>query len=144
MVNLDILSSEDPAYQHCLFIRRQVFILEQKVPEEIEIDEFENSCDHFLLTSDGKPAATGRLRVKGDKIKFERIATLPEFRGLGVGRDLMEGMTNHARTQYPALIPFMNAQADAIGFYEKLGWECEGDIFFEANIPHRAMRLRYL
>jgi predicted GNAT family N-acyltransferase len=55
---------DDADYQEALSIRRQVFIQEQRVPEEIEIDEFEKSSEHFLLVVAGIPAATGRLRKK--------------------------------------------------------------------------------
>lgn len=132
---------DSPEYQLALGIRRRVFIEEQKVPENLEIDEFENVCDYFLTLKDGLPLATGRLRKKDSFIKFERIATIPEARGKGVGRSLMLFMMNEASLSYPTLIPYMHSQLEAAPFYEKLGWKREGEIFYEANIPH--IRMRY-
>lgn len=133
------LITHESDYQDALSIRRQVFINEQNVPEEIEIDEFEKSSDHFLLVVAGKPAATGRLRVKNDLIKFERIATLKDYRGQGLGKKLMEFMLQYAQKNYPTLTPYMHSQMDAVPFYEKLGWTVKGEIFYEASIPHKAM-----
>lgn len=87
----------------------------------------------------GIPAATGRLRVKNKFIKFERIATLNDYRGQGLGKILMEFMLAHAQKNYPTYTPYMHSQMDAVPFYEKLGWKAQGEIFFEANIPHRVM-----
>ena len=87
----------------------------------------------------GYAAATGRLRVKKPYIKFERIATLSDHRGQGLGKILMQTMQKHAEIKHPTLIPFMHSQLDAVPFYEKLGWRAEGEIFFEADIPHRVM-----
>ena len=126
-------------YETALAIRRRVFIEEQKVPENIEIDEFECNSHHFLVSEDGVPLATGRLRIVGQKIKFERIATLAEARNQGLGKFMITKMANFAETNYPELTPYMHSQESAVGFYEKLGWKKLGDIFYEANIPHFAM-----
>jgi predicted GNAT family N-acyltransferase len=128
-----------PEYAEALKIRCEVFIGEQKVPEEIEIDEHECGSHHFLATVDGQPAATARLRLKGDYIKFERIAVLKKFRGQGVGKNLMDELLGFARDTYPELVPFMHSQESAVGFYEKLGWMKKGPLFTEAGIPHQAM-----
>lgn len=128
-------------YQKALQIRNQVFVQEQNVPLHIEVDEFEKSAQHFLVLVDGEPAGTGRLRVKDQYIKFERIATMNKFRGQGIGRHLMIEMMKVALSDYSKFTPYMNAQADAVGFYEKLGWVRVGDIFYEANIPHYGMTL---
>jgi predicted GNAT family N-acyltransferase len=133
------LITSDAEYQEALSIRRKVFIQEQNVPEDIEIDEYEKTSEHFLLVVAGLPAATGRLRIKNKFIKFERIATLKDYRGQGLGKVLMESMLAHAQKNYPTYTPYMHSQMDAVPFYEKLGWKSQGDIFFEANIPHRVM-----
>lgn len=136
------LITSDSDYQKALVTRREVFIKEQKVPAEIEIDEFEQSSEHFLLVVADQPAATGRLRIKNHFIKFERIATLKDYRGQGLGKIIMEAMLAHAQKKYPTLTPYMHSQTEAVPFYEKLGWKTQGDIFFEANIPHRVMTFK--
>ncbi len=133
------LVSTDGEYQQVLAIRREVFVQEQNVPESIEIDEFETTSDHFLVLVDNQPAGCGRLRLKGHFAKFERIATLKQFRGSGVGSKLMSFMMNHACQKFPGALPYMHSQAEAIPFYQKLGWSVEGEIFYEANIPHQTM-----
>jgi predicted GNAT family N-acyltransferase len=135
-----IVASESD-YAKCLDIRRKVFIEEQNVPEDIEIDEFEQEAVHFLALVDGIPLGTGRLRLKKQYVKFERIATLKEARGSGVGKELMRIMQDYAHAHYPAYVPAMHAQTSAVGFYEKLGWQARGDIFYEAEIPHRLLLL---
>ena len=74
-------------YEIYLMIRKAVFIEEQYVPKDQEIDSFENSSIHFLAYYNKTPAGTGRLRIKEHCIKFERIATLKAFRGKGVGKN---------------------------------------------------------
>ncbi|MFQ5729992.1 MAG: GNAT family N-acetyltransferase, partial [Waddliaceae bacterium] len=85
--------------------------------------------------------ATGRFRVDGPFLKFERIATLPSARGKGVGKALMEAMQVAGYKKYPYHLPFMHSQSNVISFYEKLGWIPLGETFFEAGIPHRMMIL---
>ncbi len=126
-------------YQAVLEIRREVFVKEQNVPVELEIDEFESICDYFLILKNNTPVATGRLRIKNQFIKFERIATRLPFRGLGLGRELMLEMMTYAQKHYPKLVPYMHSQLEASPFYEKLGWAPQGEIFVEAGIPHQAM-----
>ena len=135
----EVTTEED--YQACLKIRRQVFIEGQQVPEEIEIDAYEKQAVHFLAFYEDKPVATGRFRIKKGFLKFERIATLPEFRGKGIARALMLEMQKVGTERYPNYLPAMHAQAEVIPFYEKLGWVVVGERFVEADIQHQAMVL---
>ncbi len=129
-------------YRLALQVRRSVFVVEQGVPESIEIDEYEAISEHFVVLKNGQPVGAGRLRLKGSLGKFERIATLKEVRGTGVGRALMEYMQTYAARKYPTYQRVMHAQESAIPFYEKLGWRIEGERFFEAGIAHRLMIYR--
>lgn len=128
-----------PEYEQALNIRREVFVKEQKVPESIEVDEYECNSHHFLVTKDSRPVACGRMRIVGQKIKFERIATLKNERGLGLGKFLVSKMAQFAEENYPELLPYMHSQMSAVGFYEKLGWRKDSEVFYEADIPHLAM-----
>lgn len=127
------------AYNDVLEIRKKVFVDEQNIPLELEVDETESEAIYFLTYSDDRPAATGRLREYGKYIKFERIATLKEWRGKGVGRNLMEAMLDYAKKNFPGKVPYMHSQESAVAFYERLGWRKSGDPFMEADIPHQAM-----
>ncbi|MGE6759974.1 GNAT family N-acetyltransferase [Corallococcus interemptor] len=133
------LVDNDADFQTCVDIRLKVFVEEQSVPEDMELDEFETVSKHFLVTVNGKGITTGRLRPYGSFVKFERIATLLEERGKGTGRVLMECMMDYAERHYPDHLPMMHAQISALGFYEKLGWMPVGDEFDEAGITHLVM-----
>ncbi|MES2526614.1 MAG: GNAT family N-acetyltransferase [Bdellovibrionota bacterium] len=133
------IDSQSPLYQKSLMIREEVFIKEQEIDPRVEIDEYESTSIYFLTLLDHHPVATGRLRESGDKIKFERIATLEKYRGRGFGKHLMDAMMRYAQAKFPDQKPFMHAQLSAADFYEKLGWTRVGEIFEEADIPHIAM-----
>jgi predicted GNAT family N-acyltransferase len=88
---------------------------------------------------DGKPVGTGRLRLKKSYAKFERIATLKNLRGAGIGRSLMDFMEAYALEKHPLYLRAMHAQAEAVGFYLKLDWVAIGEAFIEADIEHRVL-----
>ncbi|HXH30679.1 MAG TPA: GNAT family N-acetyltransferase [Bacteriovoracaceae bacterium] len=137
MGDLRTILITDPAdYASALRIRREVFIEEQSVPQEIEIDSFEDEALHFLCFKGLLPAGTGRLRKKSPFMKFERIATLKRFRRQGVGKNLVTHMQNHAQETFPDYLPAMHAQLDAVAFYKTLEWRAWGETFYEAGIPH--------
>ena len=126
-------------YNELLAIRRTVFIDGQDVPEDLEVDGLDSECTHFLVTVDGVPVGTARLREVSGAGKVERVAVLPEYRGRGLGRDLMHAMhAEAARRDLPRLK--LNAQQAVVGFYSDLGYDLVGEPFVEAGIPHQAMR----
>ncbi len=126
-------------YEQVLLIRKRVFIQEQGISRELEIDESELLATYFLTTLEDMPVATGRLRVVEGRVKFERIAVLKEMRGLGVGREIMEFMLSYAKINYPNLGFYLHAQESSVGFYEKRGWQKRGPSFEEAGILHQSM-----
>src|SRR5690554_2993472 len=107
-------------YNECLEIRKKVFREEQKWAKEDEIDEFEDEAVHFLAFVGDRPAGTARFRFKDGLIKFERVATLPAFRGQGVGSNVIKKMLDEAKDQFPSYLPAMHAQTHAVPFYKKL------------------------
>lgn len=128
-----------PDDRHAVYaVRHRVFVQEQGVPEEIEQDALDAEADHALmLDATGRPVATGRLLPDGH---IGRVAVLPEWRGRGLGRRIMEYLTELAGRRGLERIE-LNAQLDALGFYEALGYEPVGETFIEAGIVHQAMRL---
>ena len=116
-------------------IRRQVFIVEQKVPEELEWDEFDETSTHFIASVGGKPIGTARLKTDG---QIGRMAVLESYRNHGIGSQLLQLVLSTAEVKhYPKV--YLHAQVEAIPFYKKHGFTSEGDIFYEADIPHRGM-----
>ena len=130
------------SFAACREIRREVFCLEQKVPEAIEWDGLDGQCRHFLLRVDGAPAATARTRPYGQNAyKVERVAVLKSHRGSGLGNTLMKHVIDHARGS-GAAAAVLNAQIAVRDFYERLGFTADGPEFMEADIPHVHMTLR--
>jgi len=117
-------------------VRRQVFVVEQCVPEEEEWDDGDEVCVHVLATRNREPVGTGRLSPAG---KIGRLAVLSEFRGRGLG-DRMLGMLIEQACHRGLLEVTLNAQVQVVPFYEKRGFKAEGPVFDEAGIPHRRMR----
>ena len=88
-MNLKIqLVKNKEEYKDILEIRKQVFIREQNVPESIEI-EYENVSSHVICFLDGNPIGTGRWRKSDFGIKLERFAVLKKYRGLGIGKEIV-------------------------------------------------------
>ncbi|PSK91824.1 putative GNAT family N-acyltransferase [Murinocardiopsis flavida] len=120
-------------------IRGAVFIAEQAVPAEMESDTDDLTADHFLARLDGAPVGTGRLVVHGAEAHLGRLAVLPQARGARVGVALVAAIERRAAERGLSAVD-LNAQSDAIGFYEKLGYAAFGPEFMDAGIPHQAMR----
>ena len=127
-------------------VRMIVFVEEQQVPPEEELDALDITATHFLARlADAAPNDTeaivgaARLVDKGEgKGKIGRVAVLREHRGRGVGALLMRQAEQTAREQgftYLAL----DAQCYAIPFYEKLGYVAQGNVFLDCAIEHRYM-----
>jgi predicted GNAT family N-acyltransferase len=118
-------------------VREPVFVIEQGVPEEIELDELDPQCHHVLARDEtGRPIGTGRLSPQG---KIGRLGVLAEWRGRGVGDALLQALVDLARSRGHALVE-LHAQIDAVGFYERFAFEPVGKEFVEAGIVHRTMR----
>ncbi len=123
-------------------IRLRVFVREQGVPREIELDEDDKGATHFLAYLHGRAVGTARLVVVQGQAKIGRMAVLKGYRGRGVGRELVKRAVGLARNNGAKMI-FLHAQAPVIGFYEKMGFHCVGRPFVEAGIPHRKMVLTH-
>lgn len=121
-----------------LEIRREVFCREQGVPEGEEMDGLDDACRHYLARLDDDPVGTARTRIlTGGEAKIERVAVRAPFRALGIGRALM---TQLIADLGPAPIA-LNAQLRTVGFYQRLGFKAEGDVFLDAGIDHVRMTL---
>lgn len=120
-------------------IRRAVFIVEQRIPEELEWDEHDQDAVHVLVeAADGTPIGTGRL-IGGGRIG--RMAVLAPWRGRGVGSAILESLVDAACGAGYAELR-LHAQTHALAFYARMGFVAHGDEFMEAGIPHREMVLR--
>ncbi|MEU3336054.1 GNAT family N-acetyltransferase [Streptomyces sp. NPDC002144] len=147
----DVRIAVDPAdLEACFAVRKEVFVGEQGVPEDIEYDAYDAVALHVLaVRDDGVPLGTGRLlhgeaaaaKVDGDLSvgSLGRLAVTREARGLGVGVALVRAIEDAARARGLTAVD-LHAQTHALGFYERLGYAAYGPEYPEAGIPHRAMR----
>ncbi len=131
----------------CLWIRRVVFIDEQAVPEDEELDGLDAESTHFLAEWQADPSGyvdegwipvgTARLRPLPDGItgKVERVCVLKEHRGTGVGLAIMHEVEAEARRHGRTRLK-LASQEDAVPFYERQGYRAFGERFMDANIPH--------
>lgn len=118
-------------------VRFAVFVEEQGVPPEIEIDEFDPVSLHALaIDGDGRVLGTGRLLPDGH---IGRMAVARSARGAGVGGAILAALIDAARARGDREVA-LNAQTHAMPFYERFGFVAEGEEFDDAGIPHRSMR----
>ena len=117
-------------------IRTTVFVQEQRVPPEIEMDDRDAVSVHALAFVDGAPVGTGRLLPDGH---IGRMAVLREARASGVGSAVLERLVEEARRRgFREAV--LSAQTHALAFYRKHGFEAVGEVYEEAGISHQEMR----
>ncbi|MGG1600895.1 GNAT family N-acetyltransferase [Paenibacillus naphthalenovorans] len=144
-MNLNIIPVHtEEQLNDCFSVRMNVFVKEQQVPPDLEMDEFDvswSACRHFLAADGEKPVGTARWRMYDSRTaKLQRIAVLAPYRGRGIGRLLIQAMEEDIRSQgVPAVI--LDAQTQAEPFYRKLGYETiSPEPFLDAGIWHVRMR----
>jgi predicted GNAT family N-acyltransferase len=121
-------------------IRRLVFIDEQHVPEQIEMDAEDAAAFHIIAMDGDVAVGCGRMVMHLGEVKIGRMAVLRERRGEGIGRLILEYLMNAARERgFRRAI--LHAQLTAEGFYLKQGYLPRGEVFEEAGIAHRLMEL---
>ena len=129
----------DVDYADIRRIRVEVFVEEQGVPEELELDDRDAACTHVLAFDDtGAVVGTGRIDADG---KIGRVAVRAGARRTGVGLAMMDLLHQIARERGLAEV-WCHAQVGAIPFYERLGYTQLGEVFLEAGIEHVEMRKR--
>ena len=124
-------------------LRMQVFVQEQGVPREIEIDEFDTMCRHVVVTNRlGHGVATGRLVSDAPGVaRIGRMAVARELRGSRVGRQVLDALIAAARDRGDTEA-VLHAQVHAQHFYARAGFVPEGEVYDEAGIDHITMRMK--
>lgn len=122
-------------------IRFAVFVEEQKVPPEMELDEHDAHCLHVLARIDGRAVGTGRLlpAEAGGVSHIGRMAVDSRFRSRGVGAAMLLALMQAARDRGDREI-VLSAQIQAAGFYRRHGYVEEGGTYLDAGIVHQSMR----
>ena len=120
------------------YVRRQVFIIEQKIPESEEWDDADENSSHVLAFSKKRDVVgTGRLEPTG---KIARLAVVGQYRGQGVGSAMLIRLVEEARQRGFDQV-YLHAQTHALNFYKKFGFVSDEEIFSEGGIPHVVARL---
>jgi ElaA protein len=119
-------------------IRMRVFVREQGVPAEIELDRDDRRAIHLLAFAAGKSVGTARVVLRHGSAKIGRMAVLKSYRGMGVGLKLLKRAIATAKRKRARRI-YLHSQVPVIGFYESSGFRVLGPVFDEAGIPHRKM-----
>ncbi len=120
-------------------VRHAVFVDEQRVPVEIELDALDAQCLHAVAYApDGMAAGTGRLLPDAH---IGRMAVLAQYRGQGIGSQILRCLIAHARQRGEAEV-MLSAQQHALGFYAAHGFVPEGEPYLDAAIVHVFMRRR--
>lgn len=135
----------------CLAVRLEVFVDEQRVPLDEEIDTLDDAptTTHLLaLGADG--TVLGTARVLADpahpgEVHVGRVAVRSVARGQGVGRTLMRAAHAVALADHAvdgSVRSVLSAQVQAFGFYESLGYTVVGETYLDAGIEHKDAYLR--
>jgi predicted GNAT family N-acyltransferase len=144
------LATEPDQVAAAYAIRTEVFVGEQGVPLDLELDDLDDTADHFLAYDDaGHPMGAGRLVVEPPGFEgapaaatpvghLGRLAVLGAARGTGLGLALVAAIERRAAERGLTVIA-LSAQTQAMGFYERLGYAAHGPEFDDAGLPHRWM-----
>jgi predicted GNAT family N-acyltransferase len=149
MLRLQWVAHHEPEMARLYALRHEVFVLEQRVPVELERDDHDLTADHLAAWREEDGRLVGVLRVvalpsspPASKVaKIGRVAVPQDMRGRGVAAAMMREALERARSQ-GFDEAYLHAQWDARGLYERLGFVPEGDTFDDAGILHIAMRRR--
>lgn len=134
MLRIELMPWEK-ARAHAAPIRFTVFVEEQGVPPDIELDEQDAHSIHAIVFEGKQAVATGRLLPDGH---IGRMAVLKPWRGRGIGSALLESLIGAARRRGERKI-VLSAQVHAVEFYRRHGFQPEGEVYEEAGIAHQEM-----
>ncbi len=132
----EVMSSAD--LEAAKSVRLEVFVREQNVPREMEMDEYDAKAIHVLCLANGKSVGTGRLVKMPDGLKLGRVAVLRDYRGKCIGTEIVRWLLARAGEN----LVYANVQLTALDFYKRLGFVAEGGCFIEAGIEHVKMTWR--
>ena len=134
--NIDLSDEMNVSFK----IRKKVFCEEQNISIDIEFDNLDHLCEHFLIYKENKAIATARVRKKSDLIfKIERVAVLLEYRKLKVGTLLINEIIKYYLKINKKNSIMLHSQVAVEDFYKSLNFTSYGDRFLEDGILHIAM-----
>lgn len=136
-----LIQSWPDAANLAFMIREAVFIQEQGIPLALEVDDDDLQASHALAFAADQCVGTGRLiGIDSLRCQIGRMSVLKNYRQQGIGGQILQALMAHGIEQ--GFRDFLlHSQVTALPFYEKWGFIAEGEIYQEAGIPHRSMKL---
>lgn len=122
----------------CFFVRKKVFVDEQKFDADIEIDEIDDFASHIKLMIDEKPVATARYFLEDGKYHIGRFCILKEYRKLGLGHEIIAEIEKDIKQKGHDYI-CLSAQFPVREFYAKAGFLQVSEVYMEEDYPHIKM-----
>lgn len=138
-MTLEIALSRD--IETCLDLRRIVFIDEQNVSFEEEVDGLDDQALHLIAKMDAKPIGTARILIKDEIAKIGRVCVLSECRGSGTGAEIIRVALKISGEQAGVRKAVLGAQIHALSFYQGLGFVAFGPVYLDAGIEHQDMEI---
>lgn len=123
-------------------LRQAVFVVEQNCPYQ-DIDEKDHEAYHLLMMDHDTLAAYCRILPPGVSYRqpsIGRVVVNKDYRGKGLGRDLMKNSINQTIELFQDQEIIISAQTYLIKFYTDLGFTSEGSEYLEDDIPHIKMK----
>lgn len=121
-----------------LYLRTKIFVVAQERIYQ-EVDEHDLEAIHVFKMIDDKIVAYARVFKQNDKVTFGRVVTDPEFRGQGLGKELMTHVLDVIQTDFAKQAIEIEAQVQVQDFYRKFNFQSEGDVFLFNHTPHIKM-----
>ena len=123
-------------------VRKQVFVEEQGIPEDLELDEYDMEAMHIVAKDGERIVGTARvLFLAASQAKLERMAILKPFRHRGIGKSIISFLDEEFKNRGIEQV-VLHAQCSAVNFYKSCGFEESGSPFWEAGIKHVKMQKR--
>ena len=136
------LVTTDEEMRDALEVRRQVFVQEQGVSEDLEYDGQDEEALHMVVKNEGRVIGTARVRfLANNQAKIERLAILKPFRRRGIGSNIFSFLKQELKSRQTEQI-IIHAQCAIIAFHKSCGFKETGPAFWEAGIKHRKMQLQ--
>jgi len=136
------LVTTDEEMRDALEVRRQVFVQEQGVSEDLEYDGQDEEALHMVVKNEGRVIGTARVRfLANNQAKIERLAILKPFRRRGIGSNIFSFLKQELKSRQTEQI-IIHAQCAIIAFHKSCGFKEVGSPFWEAGIKHRKMQMQ--
>ncbi|AUM62418.1 GNAT family N-acetyltransferase [Spiroplasma monobiae] len=132
-------SNDNTVFEQACIIRKKVFCDEQGYPVEEEMDEHDSHSFHFLGFYNNEPVACARILKKDQHWHLGRIAVLKEFRGKGLGSELVKYLVDYATNELKAEELHLSAQETAVKIYENVGFKVTSEPYLDGTIYHYDM-----